>query len=93
LKYISQVGINLSRSGAQPGRYTIYVSLVRTDDMEPIDEELDAAVGTDGAVTWTVEENGTSWDGAIYSREQEAVERARRYLVESKGWTPENVKE
>jgi hypothetical protein len=92
LKYISQVGVNLTRAGSQPGRYAVYVSLLRTDDMEPIDEDLDAAVGADGAVTWTVEENGTSWDGALYGREQGQVERARRYLVE-KGWTPEDVKE
>ena len=92
MKYVSQVGINLTRSGAQPGRYTVYVSLVRTDDMEPVDEELDAAVGSDESVSWTLEENGTNWDGAIYGRAQEHVERARRYLVE-KGWTPEEVKE
>jgi hypothetical protein len=93
VKHISQSGINLTRSGARPkpARGSPFMCLVWTDTTEPIDEELDAAIETVDGVTWTVEDNGSIWEGAIYGRDLEQVESARRYLIESRGWHPEEV--
>ncbi|HEY9595679.1 MAG TPA: hypothetical protein VHE79_14465 [Spirochaetia bacterium] len=95
MKYISQVGINLTRRGVRPppGRVIAYMCLVWTDDAQPIDEELDAAIETVEGVTWTAEDAGSTWEGAIYGRDPESVESARQFLIDGKGWRSENVGE
>jgi hypothetical protein len=65
--------------------------LVWTDDIQPIDEELDAAIEAVEGVTWTVEENGSYWEGAILGGDSGQVESARKFLIDIKGWHASQV--